>query len=844
MNAIGRIKYTNSKSDIFAFVSVINSFDGTKGVDAYFLKRDFFEIESYFNLNPLLLLELQLKNGKYRAKCLQPLTEATNDDILSCISLFNNQFLIEALKVLADRKINIPVTVLKDLFDFLGTCKAYIFPLTDTWRIIKYVNNENASKQFYDLLDEIFFKSNWYHDSYAPMDWFFQEGLDEFFVKRAKLEGNPILSEIFREYDLRKEFEKAKDLIEFMPQKSLLFDDLRKFYYAINYLDEPIQFIKKDLGYQQRPEKALSVLIERSYFTKTSSYVKIANFILSEIFSKECKYIYKDLRVLFDKEIDIEISIRFKFITVLLELSSKSGEKELLVIFPQILSRYPEYRFEILRVVLIDLGFMNKEILESIPEEMVDEQLVHWLTRYIPKFYELCPEFFLKIVHKTKLHLYKASDPKIMNSFVKVVEKLLSTKESSLKEEIYDYFMTNLLETKSNNERLEVMYGFVFANYEILHSIHDYINSDLMGSGHYFVVALNGLLENGTIAQDDDGVEIRVLLSMLGIHSLTHAEILNANFFRIIEKMSIKTEFALIQFIASITYLNQDLREKLLSFIKEFDPHAFESIVIKQMLTSDNPQSMAISNLNQAFLAAYSLVTKIENRDLRDYFTFNRLVKGCVGRRSYTYPEKKIVEGREELVVNDIGHLYSTDVNYCEGRYWKNENYYIKPQNLRKTVQLYYCRGLVCIEPNNKAVMTSHYLYYSLAEIAESLGIQFSDIINATIGGWLNRLNEILDLLYCGTCSSLLIPVSFLPDNLGHYGTPLFKCPKGDCASFNIPIRITHCRGCGKVLDSRTNVKCRNDWLICDNCRSCCPDHSGGQYIPHYRKPDDGALPF
>ena len=145
---------------------------------------------------------------------------------------------------------------------------------------------------------------------------------------------------------------------------------------------------------------------------------------------------------------------------------------------------------------------------------------------------------------------------------------------------------------------------------------------------------------------------------------------------------------------------------------------------------------------------------------------------------------------------------------------------------------IYWCRGDICYCPNNSVDTKLPSADWTLLEISKILKISLEPLLVSYIAGWANRMNEIVDKLKCTTCNSFLRPKPFDPKILGHYAVPLFYCLNDQCQDFKKDIRFTHCLNskCGCLLDSRELKQCTNNWLICPQCGSCCPEHSGIEY--------------
>lgn len=101
----------------------------------------------------------------------------------------------------------------------------------------------------------------------------------------------------------------------------------------------------------------------------------------------------------------------------------------------------------------------------------------------------------------------------------------------------------------------------------------------------------------------------------------------------------------------------------------------------------------------------------------------------------------------------------------------------------------------------------------------------------------LNRWNEIIDRLHCKDCGSPLSLSEHARQSVGKmaYSASYWHCAKESCLKYCESVKITHCYGCGKVIDSRHDSQSCNPWevksykkfYICKSCASCCKKHDG-----------------
>ncbi len=111
--------------------------------------------------------------------------------------------------------------------------------------------------------------------------------------------------------------------------------------------------------------------------------------------------------------------------------------------------------------------------------------------------------------------------------------------------------------------------------------------------------------------------------------------------------------------------------------------------------------------------------------------------------------------------------------------------------------------------------------------------------------GALNRGNEILKHLFCGYneldgCHSALKfqKKHQVQSGFAAYATTFWHCSNQSCKKQTQTIKLSHCKGCGKIIDSRIDTHhChRNDgkeFYICIRCGYCCNQHDVNGICPN-----------
>lgn len=107
----------------------------------------------------------------------------------------------------------------------------------------------------------------------------------------------------------------------------------------------------------------------------------------------------------------------------------------------------------------------------------------------------------------------------------------------------------------------------------------------------------------------------------------------------------------------------------------------------------------------------------------------------------------------------------------------------------------------------------------------------------------INRWNTILERLQCKKCESPFSVSEHSPNSMGKmaHSATYWHCSNPQCHEFTHVIKITHCRSCQGVIDSReSKYSCNpyetlsfNKFYLCTNCASCCSTHGFKGTCPH-----------
>lgn len=186
---------------------------------------------------------------------------------------------------------------------------------------------------------------------------------------------------------------------------------------------------------------------------------------------------------------------------------------------------------------------------------------------------------------------------------------------------------------------------------------------------------------------------------------------------------------------------------------------------------------------------------------------------------------------------NKDGQPYG--IEFCEGRPAPDRDNYTNREFL-------WCRNGKCFHRQISTHSLNDYENYTLLDFCRILGVN-TDSADCnhrvvrygkylTFSSMINRVNNILDHLYCRECGQMLVP-----SNLTNYHTHLvtnFHCDNPNCSQYRKNIYISKCFNwkCNGIIDKRDSKTCPNGWVICPKCGSCCSNRTVSQRIEHLRE--------
>ena len=86
-------------------------------------------------------------------------------------------------------------------------------------------------------------------------------------------------------------------------------------------------------------------------------------------------------------------------------------------------------------------------------------------------------------------------------------------------------------------------------------------------------------------------------------------------------------------------------------------------------------------------------------------------------------------------------------------------------------------------------------------------------------GGYVNRLMEIRDRLYCRLCRQTMTPNTRYAKNLAAYHVTVAGCPNR-APGHDLDVYLSHCWGCESIIDSRTGPIRVEQLYLCLQCGS------------------------
>lgn len=279
---------------------------------------------------------------------------------------------------------------------------------------------------------------------------------------------------------------------------------------------------------------------------------------------------------------------------------------------------------------------------------------------------------------------------------------------------------------------------------------------------------------------------------------------------------------------------------ELSCFLRSFHWFQISAVILRMLVdAASSNERFDVGKLDRVYKEHFEALREfpMSRQNTLTNFKISGILNRCNGRKHYQG------EFRNKHGVNRwyVGHDVYTRVTemldcFCDGRFWKKDHFWHEGSNSR-TVNAYnffICRSSYCAERNDEVNLHKQFYQWTIMDVAKALDIVVDNNSIATLAGWANRMNKIVDRLFCRTCNAALRPLPLEPRILGYYSVPLFRCINDKCDNREI-IRFTHCNNgrcsshkSNEPLDSRDCGSCNPDdtehrGLKCRFCGSVCP---------------------
>lgn len=284
-----------------------------------------------------------------------------------------------------------------------------------------------------------------------------------------------------------------------------------------------------------------------------------------------------------------------------------------------------------------------------------------------------------------------------------------------------------------------------------------------------------------------------------------------------------------IKFLIFQYHINLIDKNRLIEIVNSYQWTDISALLVKSFIEASNyTEKIILYKFKEIFKAHFEILVSrdFNQKSFLDYFTIKNVLKLCNGRKHYN---GELWNGNgitRWYVSGEVSIRLKEKLNcYCEGRPWRKEIFWDSNSNLPLPVrhEKYWCKTNYCAARNDTIDLSQSFDNWTLNEIAEILNISIEKIALSTLSGWANRMNEIVEHLFCRSCNDVLRPVPFRPVTLGYYAVPLFQCINENCSDKQI-IRFTHCRN-GRCESHKTSLPL--DSRDCESCKPDDPDHTG-----------------
>jgi hypothetical protein len=293
--------------------------------------------------------------------------------------------------------------------------------------------------------------------------------------------------------------------------------------------------------------------------------------------------------------------------------------------------------------------------------------------------------------------------------------------------------------------------------------------------------------------------------------------------------------------------------DKLIEILHSFNWTEISALLIVEFIKEKNYSGKILAEKLDVVFKNHFLTISSGNYNSENFlknFQIKSIIGQCNGRKLYegsNWQNKRwYFKNGEVTYTTNKRDNFDLDF-FCEGRPWKIQDVWDSNTGkaTSKKIELYWCKTRYCASRNDSIDTNKPYYSWTISEISKVMGISIEKLALAYLAGWANRMNQIVEHLFCRECNEILRPIAFAPNTLGYYAVPLFNCVNSHCSEYEKRVRFTHCMN-GKCsshlssepLDSRDCESCnksdtRHTGLLCKHCGQPCPRCSGA-YHPIY----------
>jgi len=281
-----------------------------------------------------------------------------------------------------------------------------------------------------------------------------------------------------------------------------------------------------------------------------------------------------------------------------------------------------------------------------------------------------------------------------------------------------------------------------------------------------------------------------------------------------------KEKYILNKISYEIDFSNKSLCKRIKQSLKELK--YYNALLLFVIIEANNNED--IMGIHDVFI----VLKQIQDKIITYYLDEKKQIENMI------FPPCESSEGKERFEISKVQNIF------CEGR----------EIALKEGLKVVMCRNRKCYE-RSEMLSKGAFVYDSI----------FSDILNNRIStpsneaygfgqfpvimGEFNRWNERAERIFCGFgetpgCNSPLKSSIGNVSQVGFaaYAATFWRCPNEACKRHIQIIKLSHCRGCGKIIDSRFDkLRCPRDdekeFYICNDCGSCCSQHTVSGICPN-----------